>query len=361
MRIMLTADTVGGVWHYTTELAAGFATRGIETLIVAMGPPPSPAQRAEASAVNGCELRSTGLGLDWLAAGPDEVRRAAAELAEIAADWGADTVQLHSPAYAAAANWPAPLVAAAHSCVATWWQAMREGPLPVHLAWCAGLTADGLVTADAVIAPSHSFADMLTRTYALHREIRVIWNGRKQIPMQRTPHPHGFTAGRLWDEAKNITTLDAAASASRVLVRAAGAITGPNGAAVHPGHIRLLGQIGQAGLAREYARAAFFVSPARYEPFGLAVLEAAQAGCPLLLSDIPTFRELWDGVAHFVPPEDVDGLAAAMRRILDFPEAYERLAAAAQEHARRYTRAEMAAQAWAVHRDALASAPVPVG
>jgi hypothetical protein len=344
MRIMLTADTVGGVWHYTTELAAGFATRGIETLIVAMGPPPSPAQRAEASAVNGCELRSTGLGLDWLAAGPDEVRRAAAELAEIAADWGADTVQLHSPAYAAAANWPAPLVTAAHSCVATWWQAMREGPLPVHLAWCAGLTAD-----------------VLTRTYALHREIRVIWNGRKQIPMQRTPHPHGFTAGRLWDEAKNITTLDAAASASRVLVRAAGAITGPNGAAVHPGHIRLLGQIGQAGLAREYARAAFFVSPARYEPFGLAVLEAAQAGCPLLLSDIPTFRELWDGVAHFVSPEDVDGLAAAMRRILDFPETYERLGAAAQEHARRYTRAELAEQAWAVHRDALASAPVPVG
>jgi hypothetical protein len=196
MRIMLTADTVGGVWHYTTELAAGFATRGIETLIVAMGPPPSPAQRAEASAVNGCELRSTGLGLDWLAAGPDEVRRAAVELAEIAADWGADTVQLHSPAYAAAANWPAPLVAAAHSCVATWWQAIREGPLPVHLAWRADLTADGLVTADAVIAPSHSFADMLTRTYALHREIRVIWNGRKQIPMQRTPHPHGFTAGR---------------------------------------------------------------------------------------------------------------------------------------------------------------------
>ena len=55
MRIMLTADTIGGVWHYTTELAAGFAARGIDTRIVAMGPAPSPAQRAEAGAIDRCE------------------------------------------------------------------------------------------------------------------------------------------------------------------------------------------------------------------------------------------------------------------------------------------------------------------
>ena len=43
-----------------------------------------------------------------------------------------------------------------------------------------------------------------------------------------------------------------------------------------------------------------FVSVSRYEPFGLAVLEAAHAGCALVLSDIPTFRELWQGAASFV-------------------------------------------------------------
>lgn len=358
MRIMLTADTVGGVWHYTTELAAGFAARGIDTLIVVMGRAPSPAQRAEAGTVDRCELRATRLALDWLATRPDEVRSAAQQLAEIAADWGADTIQLHSPAYAAAASWPAPVVAVAHSCVATWWQALREGPLPPDLAWRADLIAEGLVSADAIIAPTRSFADMLTRTYGLHREIRVVWNGRTQIPVQRTLHRHGFTAGRLWDEAKNIATLDAASAAAGVPVRAAGPVVGPNGAAVHPSQLRLLGSIGPAGLAREFARAAFFVSPARYEPFGLAVLEAAQAGCPLLLGDIPTFRELWDGVAHFVPPGDVDQLAAAMRRILAFPETYERLGAAAQERARRYTRTEMTDQVWAAHRDVLASASV---
>ena len=34
------------------------------------------------------------------------------------------------------------------------------------------------------------------------------------------------------------------------------------------------------------------------------MLEAASAGCPLILGDIPTFRELWDGAAVFVAPDD---------------------------------------------------------
>ncbi len=31
--------------------------------------------------------------------------------------------------------------------------------------------------------------------------------------------------------------------------------------------------------------------PARYEPFGLSVLEAALSGCALVLGDIPSLRE----------------------------------------------------------------------
>ncbi len=56
-------------------------------------------------------------------------------------------------------------------------------------------------------------------------------------------------------------------------------------------------------MATAYAAATVFASMARYEPFGLAVLEAAQAGMRLVLSDIPTFRELWDGAAIFVGDE----------------------------------------------------------
>ena len=73
---------------------------------------------------------------------------------------------------------------------------------------------------------------------------------------------------------------------------------------------------GTSSLANWYAKASVFASVSRYEPFGLAVLEAAQAGCALVLSDIPTFRELWDGAALFVPPEDPVALAEALRNTL---------------------------------------------
>ena len=69
-----------------------------------------------------------------------------------------------------------------------------------------------------------------------------------------------------------------------------------------------------AHVARHLARQPIFVSTALYEPFGLAVLEAAQAGCALVLSDIPTFRELWDGAARFVPARDDGALACAIER-----------------------------------------------
>ncbi|KJS35035.1 MAG: hypothetical protein VR70_16520 [Rhodospirillaceae bacterium BRH_c57] len=76
--------------------------------------------------------------------------------------------------------------------------------------------------------------------------------------------------------------------------------------------MQALGRLSAPAVARQMARAAIFASPARYEPFGLAVLEAALSGCALVLSDIPTFRELWGGAAVFVPPDDADAWAAVL-------------------------------------------------
>ena len=80
-------------------------------------------------------------------------------------------------------------------------------------------------------------------------------------------------------------------------------------------HVRLLGKLSESELARHYARAAIYCLPARYEPFGLSVLEAALSGCALVLGDIPSLRENWTGAAEFAPPDD----ASAFR--LDSPAA----------------------------------------
>ena len=58
--------------------------------------------------------------------------------------------------------------------------------------------------------------------------------------------------------------------------------------------MRLLGSLSPRALAAWLARAAIYCLPARYEPFGLSVLEAALSGCALVLGDIPSLREIWD-------------------------------------------------------------------
>ena len=84
------------------------------------------------------------------------------------------------------------------------------------------------------------------------------------------------------------------------------------------------------------ARAAVFAAPARYEPFGLGVLEAARSGCALVLADIATFRELWDGAAHFVAPDDAREWARALEELAQQPARRAALAAAARLRAEDY-------------------------
>ena len=67
------------------------------------------------------------------------------------------------------------------------------------------------------------------------------------------------------------------------------------------------------------------------------MLEAAQAGCPLVLSDIASFRELWDGAAVFFPPGDDYNLAARLTELLADRRGREALGSAARTRAGRYS------------------------
>jgi alpha-1,3-rhamnosyl/mannosyltransferase len=68
-------------------------------------------------------------------------------------------------------------------------------------------------------------------------------------------------------------------------------------------------------LARTYRQAQMLVLFSRCEGFGLPVLEAMACGTPVICSDIPALRELAAGVALYVAPDDVAGLAKAMTRL----------------------------------------------
>lgn len=348
-RILITTDTVGGVWRYSLELAHGFARRGACVTLVTLGPSPNVAQRREAEAIPGLRLFCTDLPLDWLADGPTQLADAAHVLAGVAARARVDSVHLHTPALVGNATWPAPVVAVAHSCVGTWWSAVRGGAMPADLAWRAAAVERGIARANAVIAPTRSFAAALIAQYRSSRPIHPVLNGRRPLPGKADRRRRVFTAGRLWDAGKNIAAIDAAAAHLGFPVFAAGPTFGPNGDTIHCERLHLLGQLHDAAMVEQFAAAAVFVSVARYEPFGLAVLEAAQAGCALVLSDIPTFRELWDCAAVFVDPNDPRRLAETLRALIGSPWRSAHLGHLARQRAASLTIERMLAATWGIH------------
>ena len=129
----------------------------------------------------------------------------------------------------------------------------------------------------------------------------------------------------------------------------------PDGAAAPPAGVEFLGRLSAAGMAATYAAAGMYCLPALYEPFGLTPLEAARGGCPLVLGDIPSLREVWGDAAAFVPPRDRDAIAATLNRLIADPAERDRLAAAGFERATRYTREAMTDGYLAAYRDLIAA------
>jgi glycosyltransferase involved in cell wall biosynthesis len=360
-RVLVTADAVGGVWQYSLDLARGLSRLGIATVVAVMGPSPSAEQRAAAAGIPGLKLIDTGLALDWLAEDGAALRAAAKGIAALAKDAEVDIVQLNGAALAAQADFHAPVVVVHHSCVATWWAAVHASPLPHDFVWRTDLVRAGLEAAAAVVTPTAAFGEAVQRTYGLEAPPRTVHNGRTPLTTRAGAlHDFVFTAGRLWDEGKNLATVDAAAGAVGVPVRAAGPLAGPNGAEVMFDNLHCLGNLGEDELARWLSARPVFVSAALYEPFGLSVLEAAAAGCPLILSDIPTFRELWDGVATFVAPKDEQGFIRAISDLVgdDFERSVQGRATA--ERAARFTPDAMAAQMATIYRSLLPALRRPI-
>jgi glycogen(starch) synthase len=96
---------------------------------------------------------------------------------------------------------------------------------------------------------------------------------------------------------------------------------------------RFVGRVDHAELLELLHRVDAAVLPSHYEPFGLAALEAAAAGAPLVTSNVGGLGEaVIDGVTgRSGPPRDVAALAAAVRSVLDDPVTAQRRARAARE------------------------------
>lgn len=341
-RVLMTADAVGGVWGYTLDLARALIARGVAVDLAVMGPAPSPAQRADAAAA-GVPPVVLPYRLEWMDDPWRDVDEAGRALLDLARTRRPDVVHLNGFCHAAL-PWPAPVVTVAHSCVRSWWRAVHGTDAPPSFDEYRRRVTRGLQAAAMVVAPSAAMLRALDREYTVTRPSRVIANGRGFMRLPAVERePIVLAAGRLWDEAKNIAALCAAAAEFSWPLFVAGDDRDPQGRRAAPSGGRHIGTLPPERLAEWYARASIYALPARYEPFGLSILEAAASGCALVLGDIDSLRENWDGAALFVNPDDRPAIAAAIQSLIDDPARRRQLAYAASARAAGFTADRMAA------------------
>jgi glycosyltransferase involved in cell wall biosynthesis len=361
----MTADAVGGVWTYALDLSAALAQHDINVVLATMGPRPNAAQRAAVRRLSHVQLVESDYRLEWMTDPWRDVSAAGEWLLDVAHDAAVDVIHLNGYSHAAL-PWRRPVVCVAHSCVVSWWHAVHREQPPAEWDIYRGNVTLGLNSADLVVAPTAAFLETLQSCYGFKRPARVIRNGRPQnhssapAALGRSGggrEPTLLGCGRLWDAAKNLSVFDAAAEGLPWAAYVIGDPFGPDGQTFVPKAVNALGTMSHHQVQSWLQRASIFVHPALYEPFGLAVLEAAAAGCALVLSDIPTLRELWDGAAEFFNPCDSAQLHAALNLLITDSTKRAALAAAAQRRAAEYGVDSMAAAYAKVYRSLAASVP----
>ncbi|OAP36672.1 glycosyl transferase [Sinorhizobium glycinis] len=309
-RILMSVDAVGGIWRYAMDLAEVLRKAGVETVFAGFGPAPSEAQRREAARIGRLEWLVAPL--DWMVDDESELTAVADGLGELSLRHSVDLMHLNLPSQAVGLDMEKPVVAVSHSCVVTWFEAVRAGGLPERWFWQKRRNRLGFDRAGVVLAPSRSHAAALERCYGPIDNLAVVYNASADQAATPPKENLVFAAGRWWDEGKNGAVLDRAAALIRWPVIMAGACNGPNGQHLHIAQADHRGELSHERAMALTSSAAIVVSPSVYEPFGLAPLEAAGVGAALVLADIGTYRELWDGVARFFDPHDAEALASAV-------------------------------------------------
>jgi glycosyltransferase involved in cell wall biosynthesis len=364
--VLMTADTVGGVWSQSIELAAGLGARGVRVSLATMGAPLTPSQRAQAAALErgdgAFSLHESSWRLEWMDAPWQDVERAGEWLLGLARELQPDVVHLNQFAFGAL-PFAAPKLVVAHSCVASWWRAVHRNLAPPPWDAYRQVVRDGLEGADLVAAPTEAMLASLALDYRYIRGGVVLPNGRDPAKFASAAQkaPFVLSAGRLWDSAKNLAALEAVAPTLPWPVRVAGAAAAPGAPApaAQSAAVQWLGELAPEEMAAQFARAAIYALPARYEPFGLSALEAGLSSCALVLGDIPSLREVWGDAALYVPPDDHAALQAALSRLIGDDALRQCMAQKALARARAFTPQRMADAYLEAYARLLAAAPRP--
>jgi len=347
MHALITTDTVGGVWTYARELVTGLAHRGVQVTLVSFGDIPTAAQTDWMDGLRGVDFRPTAFRLEWMQDVEDDIAASSEYLAAVIDEVKPDVIHLNQYAYGVLRT-SVPKIVVAHSDVVSWWVAVHgEEPRENRwIRWYRDAVTRGLAGADVVVAPTHWMMDCIRAYYTSPEQTQVIYNGRN--PNLFNPHvtkeDFVISVGRLWDAGKNVSLLTQYDQAAPVVI--VGSERHPDTAyrgderSATLQNVSFEGPKSEGQLRHLYGRAAAYAATSRYEPFGLAPLEAALSRCVIVANDIPSFHELWGDTAFYFRYNDAQDLARAIRDISHNRELRVRYANLAYHRARQMYNAE---------------------
>ncbi len=187
------------------ELARALADHDVSISLATMGARLSRDQRKQARGVGNVEIYESSLKLEWMENAWNDVQRAGNWLLEVERRTKPDLVHFNGYAHAA---WPfrSPKIVAGHSCVLSWWNAVRKQNAPAAWDSYRERVRAGIQSADLVVASTRTMLDQLKRFYGPMNG-RVIHNGRDHSAFKPSPKEEFvFTAGKLGDEAKTASS-----------------------------------------------------------------------------------------------------------------------------------------------------------
>ena len=322
MRVLITTDTIGGVWTFTKELTEGLLQSGHAVALVSLGRAPSREHLlwcSHQSKKHGDAFiyESSNAPLEWMQANDRAYSGAAPHILRMIEDFAPDLLHVNQFCFG---SLPVnlPKLITAHSDVLSWAAACRPDGLEQSL-WLdryIELVSSGLRGADALAAPTRWMLQALREHYTEVSTGLVIFNGRSVPPATKceSRELQAVSVGRLWDAAKNVSILDTINV--QLPVFAVGEQRYENSALrQQDGNVSFIDSLAEKDLLGLFRRSCIYLATSIYEPFGLAPLEAALCGCAIVANDIPSLREVWgEGALYFQNGGELSGILNLLRR-----------------------------------------------
>jgi len=345
VHVLVTTDTLSGVWTYTQELVTGLVGRGVRVTLVSLGDIPLPRQTEWMNRLEGLDYHPTAFRLDWMQEGQPDLRDSSAYITALVEELDPDLLHFNHICYGNLAV-PTPRVVVAHGDLISWWNAVHgHEPKPSRwLDWYRATVICSLRQADVVVAPSVWMLDSIRSCYTRPHRDAVIYNGRN--PISFNPYVNKddsvLAVGRLWDAGKQVNLLTKHAHPLPVCIVGSDTpvaepmvpIRADVRVATDDFRVALRGPQTEAQLRMLYSRAAIYAATSRYEPFGMAALEAALSRCAIIANDIPSFREIWGDAAIYFEENNAASLADVIQRLHEQPNLCRGYATRAYQRAR---------------------------